>query len=85
MVKHKRDTKPDENQIASGIVKQVTADPPVETSGKNPHAVALGRLGGKKGGPARAHKLSARRRKEIARKAARTRWSTSHKNQPLGS
>ena len=41
---------------------------------KNPHAVALGRLGGKKGGPARARKLSARKRKEIAIKAAQTRW-----------
>ncbi len=44
------------------------------TGEKNPAAVALGRLGGKKGGPARAEKLSARRRSEIARKAARMRW-----------
>jgi hypothetical protein len=36
---------------------------------KNPHAVALGRLGGKKGGPARAAKLTARERSESARKA----------------
>ena len=41
---------------------------------KNPHAVALGRLGGKKGGQARAKKLSAERRSEIAKKAARKRW-----------
>jgi hypothetical protein len=41
----------------------------------NPHAAALGRLGGLKGGPARAAKLSARRRREIARAAARARWS----------
>jgi len=41
---------------------------------KNPHAVALGRLGGAKGGKARAQRLSATRRKEIARKAARVRW-----------
>jgi hypothetical protein len=40
---------------------------------KNPHAVALGRLGGAKGGPARAKVLSARRRREIARKAGRAR------------
>ena len=33
---------------------------------KNRHAVALGRLGGEKGGPARAKALSARRRREIA-------------------
>lgn len=42
---------------------------------KNPAAVALGRLGGKKGGKARAAKLSAERRVEIARKAAQARWS----------
>ena len=45
--------------------------------GKNPHAVALGRLGGKKGGKARAEKLSPKRRAAIARKAARTRWKRS--------
>lgn len=43
-------------------------------AGKNPAAVALGKLGGPKGGKARAAKLSARRRIEIAKKAARTRW-----------
>ncbi|MBN1548334.1 MAG: hypothetical protein JW902_16915 [Syntrophaceae bacterium] len=41
---------------------------------KNPAAVALGRLGGLKGGKARAAKLSPRRRREIAQKAARARW-----------
>jgi hypothetical protein len=40
---------------------------------KNPAAVALGRLGGLKGGRVRAERLSPRRRKEIARKAAKTR------------
>ena len=40
----------------------------------NPHAAALGRLGGLKGGPARAAALSARRRRAIARTAARARW-----------
>lgn len=42
---------------------------------KNPAAVALGRLGGKKGGPARAEKLTPERRQEIARQAALKRWS----------
>lgn len=42
---------------------------------KNPAAVALGRLGGKKGGPARAKKLSKERRIEIARNAALSRWA----------
>jgi hypothetical protein len=41
---------------------------------RNPHAAALGRLGGLKGGPARAAVLTAKRRHEIAVKAARARW-----------
>jgi hypothetical protein len=44
-------------------------------SDKNPAAVALGRLGGLKGGKARAASLSAKKRKEIAPKAAKMRWS----------
>ncbi len=47
-----------------------------EAPQKNPAAVALGRLGGLKGGRARAEKLSADERKEIARKAAVARWSS---------
>jgi hypothetical protein len=43
-------------------------------AGKNPHAVALGRLGGAKGGAARAASLSPRKRKMIAKKAAAARW-----------
>jgi hypothetical protein len=46
----------------------------VESRPKNPAAVALGKLGGPKGGPARARALSPERRSEIARKAAETRW-----------
>ena len=41
---------------------------------KNPHAVALGKLGGSKGGKTRAANLTPERRKEIAHKAARARW-----------
>ncbi len=41
---------------------------------KNPAAVALGKLGGSKGGKMRAKKLSPKRRSEIARKAAKARW-----------
>lgn len=44
--------------------------------GKNPAAVALGRLGGAKGGKARAEALSPAKRKAIARKAAQTRWGS---------
>ena len=47
---------------------------PDPDKGKNPAAVALGRLGGAKGGKARAAKLSAKRRSEIAKKAAAARW-----------
>lgn len=45
-----------------------------EPDGKNPAAVALGRLGGAKGGKARAAKLTAARRSLIAKNAARARW-----------
>ena len=41
----------------------------------NPHAAALGRLGGLKGGPARAARLSPERRREIASRAAKRRWN----------
>jgi hypothetical protein len=49
------------------------ADPAPD--GKNPAAVELGRLGGRKGGPARAAKLTKEQRAEIARKAAQARWT----------
>ncbi len=45
--------------------------------GKNQAAVALGKLGGKRGGKARAAKLSTERRKAIAKKAAKARWQKS--------
>jgi len=48
-----------------------TEEPPRK---KNPAAVALGRLGGAKGGEARAKSLTAERRAEIAKKAAQSRW-----------
>ena len=48
---------------------------PVGNDGKNIHAVALGRLGGLKGGPARAQALTPERRREIARNAVAARWN----------
>ena len=72
--------KKDINQLAFSIVQQVTGqvqpeeEKPIDPD-KNPHAVALGRLGGLKGGKARAKKLSQKRRSEIALKAAQTRWA----------
>ena len=53
----------------------ITEDPSPIAPEKNPAAVALGRLGGLKGGKARANRLSAERRSEIALAAAKARWS----------
>jgi len=48
---------------------------PEPDAGKNPAAVSLGRLGGLKGGKARAKALSAKRRSSIASKAGKARWA----------
>lgn len=77
MAKSKRPT--DINQRAKSIVDITTGenkDPLLNSEGKNSAAVALGRLGGKKGGKARAESLSANRRSEIAKAAAKARWGT---------
>lgn len=68
----------DLNRLATAIVQEATGEAPEEPpSDKNPHAVALGRLGGQKGGKARKESLTPERRKEIARLAARARWKKS--------
>lgn len=65
------------------VVEKVTKDTEtieietIQIEGKNPNAVALGRLGGLKGGKARLTKLTPEQRKEIAQKAAQTRWHKS--------
>lgn len=64
----------DLNQIAANIVALTTGTKVKEEVAKNPAAVALGRLGGLKGGKARAASMSAAKRKEIAKKAAMKRW-----------
>lgn len=75
----KRSSKPrDLNSMAAAIVAQSTdpddhGDDPYR--GKNPAAVARGRSGGQKGGKARAEKLNAKERSEVARKAAEARWA----------
>jgi hypothetical protein len=62
-------------QEATGQAPKYDPQEPIPLdASKNPHAVALGRLGGLKGGAARAAKLSPRRRAQIAAKAAKTRW-----------
>ena len=60
--------------IVDSATGQIQPDP---ETGKNPAAVALGRLSGQKGGKARAEKLSPAKRKAIAKKAAGVRWGTS--------
>jgi len=64
------------NKLAAFIVDQATNEEPEieEQLSKNPAAVALGKLGGKKGGKARAEKLTPEQRSEIARIAATARW-----------
>jgi hypothetical protein len=72
----------DPNQLAYQIMLESTGQAekfnpeqpkPVDPS-KNPHAVALGRMGGLKGGAARAAALGPRKRSQIAAKAAKARW-----------
>ncbi|MBA2551268.1 MAG: hypothetical protein H0V13_09510 [Nocardioidaceae bacterium] len=67
----------DLNSLAASIVGDATDEDKAEPAddGKDPAAVALGRRGGLKGGKARAAKLTAEQRSEIARKAAAARWA----------
>jgi hypothetical protein len=82
----KRTKSSEVNVTAHEVLQALTGEPADSTSvqrdpakkktppEKNPAAVALGRLGGLKGGRARAKKLSAKKRKDIAKKAAVSRW-----------
>lgn len=74
MVKKKKVPR-DVNALAAYIVQEATGEAPPEPS-KNASAVERGRLGGKKGGKARAEKLTPEQRSESARKAAQARWGT---------
>jgi hypothetical protein len=79
----KRSRNEDPNQTAYRVVRELTGDdseeqapastPPAKKR-KNPAAVALGRKGGRKGGPARARKMTPEERSASARKAAEARW-----------
>ena len=75
----------DLNQLVKLIVDISTGevedkpDEPEREDARNPHAVALGKLGGRKGGRARADKLTPEQRRESARRAAAARWG---KNKP---
>ena len=68
----KKVTRRDTNTLAFDIMQQATGQKPDD--GKNKAAVALGRLGGLKGGRARAEKLSPDQRTRIAKQAATKRW-----------
>lgn len=78
----RKGTEHDFTRTALSVVEQAIGERldgsplPDKDAGKNPHAVALGKLGGAKGGKARAKALTAARRKAIARKAAKTRWKS---------
>ena len=86
MQKRSSKKRKDFNELAADIVDQATDEEPEEEeaeepepeltdNGKNAAAVALGRLGGKKGGKARAAKMTAAERKAAAKKAAEARWA----------
>jgi hypothetical protein len=72
----------DPNQLAKLIADMATGEaapePAPKGREKNPAAVALGKLGGMKGGAARAAKLSPEERHEIAKRAAAKRWAGKH-------
>jgi len=72
--------KRDFTQIAKDVIDQATGNaPPEPPDTRNPHAVELSKLGASKGGKARAKALSARKRKEIAKKAVTARWHKAKK------
>jgi hypothetical protein len=77
----RRSSKPlpkDPNKRALEIVRLSTEEPeeqPTEKSAISKYLSEIGRKGGLKGGKARAEKLSAKKRKEIAQKAAKSRWN----------
>ena len=83
MAKKPKDAKlrEDANETAYRVLQEATGErpkthPPGERTDaeKDPEAVKRGRKGGRKGGKARAEALSPRKRKAIAKKAARSRW-----------
>lgn len=77
----KRSEKPDENQVAASVLSHLVSQsetPPAPTPDEVSRVMAaLGRRGGKKGGPARKAALSKEQRRQIASKAAKARWKGS--------
>ena len=85
MQKRSRKVRLNGNRPATSISDQAVTDEELQAKaieeGKNPAAVLLGRLGGLKGGKARAASLSAVERSEIAKKAAAARWRRDEDNE----
>ena len=86
MGKQRKKTRLDVAEIARSVVEKaigekLTGEPldkpaePTEPDNRNPHAVAMSKLGASKGGKARAKSLSSGERVQIAKKAAKTRWN----------
>jgi len=75
----KRPRRPrDPNKLAFQVFQEAIGEAPAQPdldAGKNPAAVALGKLGGAKGGRARASNMTKEQRSEAARVAARARWT----------
>jgi len=74
-------------QVGRAIVEQAIGEqmdgsplPSPPKDDRNPHAVALGSMGGRKGGKARAKRLSADQKRKIAAKGAAARWNKAGKN-----
>ncbi len=75
----------DVNELAKYVLDVTTGEADkIEPPAKNPHAQALGRIGGLKGGKARASKLTAKQRRKSAKDAANARWSK-RDSEPSGS
>ncbi|MCK5126942.1 MAG: hypothetical protein KAR42_11865 [candidate division Zixibacteria bacterium] len=88
MQERKKKKRLDINELANQVVNDATEPEPEEDElekpkpedeGKNPAAVALGRLGGLKGGKARAKNMTPEERSEAARKAVKARWDKKKK------
>jgi hypothetical protein len=79
----KRDFMQAAREIVEKAIGEKMDGSPLDTieDSRNPHAVALGKIGGKKGGNARAKALSPSKRRSIAKKAARSRWKNSGSEQ----
>lgn len=83
MKRSKQPLPKDPNKLAHEIVRLSTEEPeeqPTEQSAISKYLSEIGRKGGLKGGKVRAETLSAKRRKEIAKNAAETRWKKKKKS-----